>query len=361
MANKKKGLNRHACLGTGLIALDLVTSSDEDSEPSVWAGGSCGNVLTILAYLGWRSYPVARLGDDAAGKVVVRDMARHGVCFKYVSFDQSVYTPIILQRILIARDGHPTHRFYWRCPNCGNWLPRYSPIRLQDVRVLCERSPHAACFYFDRVCPASLRLAEKAKEQGSLVVFEPASIKDDPQFNKAITMCDILKYSNERSKNSPKMAHESPARVVVETLGAEGLRYRLRWNGRSGEWKLLPAFRVRNLKDAAGAGDWCTAGMIHVLAGGGASFDRFNEKKIVDALRYGQALSALNCGFEGARGAMYGLKKAAFIRGVQSILDLEEACSPVPDLLSSKIRRKAQCICPSCQDVQKIVRNNKRE
>lgn len=353
MLDKKKRRSQAICIGTGLIALDLVTNGDEDSAPRVWAGGSCGNVLTILAYLGWKSYPVARLGDDAAAKAVAKDMAKYGVDFQYVSFDSSVHTPIILQRILVAQDGHPTHRFYWICPNCGNWLPRYSPIRLQDVRVFCERPPQAAYFYFDRVCPASLRLAEKAKEQGTVLVFEPTSIKDDPQFRKAIALCDVLKYSNERAMNSPKMAYESPARLVVETLGAEGLRYRLRENGRCGEWKLLTAFRVRNLKDAAGAGDWCTAGMIDVLAGGGASFDCVSEKKIVDSLRYGQALSALNCGFEGARGAMYGVKKSQFSKEIQGILEREESSVPLVDSLASGIKKRAQCLCPACQATSK--------
>jgi sugar/nucleoside kinase (ribokinase family) len=349
MPNKRKQ-SRLTCFGTGLIALDLVTNGDEDSALRAWAGGSCGNVLTVLAYLGWKSYPVARLGNDAAARALTKDMSSHGVDLQYVSLDSSVHTPIIVQKILIARDGNPTHRFYWICPNCGNWLPRYSPIRLLDVQGLSEHLPSVSCFYFDRVCAAALRLAEKAKEQGALIVFEPTSIKEDPQFKMAMSTCDVLKYSNERGTNSPQMAYESSARLVIETLGAEGLRYRLRRGEKGGEWKLLPAFRVRNLKDAAGAGDWCTAGVIDVLAKGTkASWSRVSEKVIIRALRYGQALSALNCGFEGARGAMYGLNKACFKKEVQFILDREEAGAPAVDSLSSEVTRKAQCVCPACQ------------
>ena len=40
--------------GIGLIALDLLIQCDEKS-PSVAAGGTCGNVLAILALLGWQS------------------------------------------------------------------------------------------------------------------------------------------------------------------------------------------------------------------------------------------------------------------------------------------------------------------
>lgn len=345
---KKEMRTRLTCLGTGLIALDLVTNGDEDSSPCAWAGGSCGNVLTILSYLGWKSYPVARLGDDAAARAIVKDMTEHGVDLQHVLFDKSVHTPIILQRILVTHDGHPTHRFYWICPNCGNWLPRYSPVRLRDISVLSDQTPNLNCFYFDRISPASLRLAETARQKGALVVFEPTGIKDDSAFKMAIGLCDILKYSNERTRRSPQTAYESHAMLVVETLGPEGLRFRLRRNEKCGQWRLIPPFLVRNLKDAAGAGDWCTAGLIHMLTTSRAQFDRMSEKKIAEALRYGQALSALNCGFEGARGAMYGIQKSHFHKEIQLILDREEALPPTEDSLSSGAKKKAQCVCPAC-------------
>lgn len=47
---------RPAIAGTGLIALDVVIPNEPRSLPQLWAGGTCGNVLTALAYLGWDSY-----------------------------------------------------------------------------------------------------------------------------------------------------------------------------------------------------------------------------------------------------------------------------------------------------------------
>ena len=268
---KVKGISqtlKPTCVGTGLIALDMVTNGDRGAAPRLWAGGSCGNVLTILSYLGWNSYPVARLGNEKAAKIIAKDMGEHGVDLQYISYDKSVNTPIILQRILTTPDGIPTHRFYWVCPNCGNWLPRYRAILLQEVRELDGDLPEMSCFYFDRVSAAALYLAEKARDQGALVVFEPATIKEDNQFEKAMSVCDVLKYSNEHMKNFDQFTYESSAPIVIETLGAEGLRYRLRGNGKCDDWKLLSAFRVTNLKDAAGAGDWCTAGVVDMLIKG---------------------------------------------------------------------------------------------
>jgi len=339
-----------SCVGTGLIALDMVTNGDRGDAPRLWAGGSCGNVLTILAYLGWYSYPVARLGNDKAAKTIAKDIGRHGVDLQHVSYDESIDTPIILQRILTAPDGNPTHRFYWVCPNCGNWLPRYRSVLLRVVRGLSDDLPEMRCFYFDRVSAAALYLAEKARDQGALVFFEPTTIREDDQFEKAMSLCDVLKYSNERTKNFAKFIYESSAQLVIETLGAEGLRYRLRRNGQCGKWKLLSAFRVANLKDAAGAGDWCTAGLVDRLAKeNGLPLRRISEKKIIDALRYGQALSALSCAFEGARGAMYGLEKKQFGAEVQAILKRKEASTSIVDSFSPKAKKTAQCVCPACQ------------
>ena len=355
--SEKTRLARRTCFGTGLIALDLVTNINKDSAHQPWAGGSCGNVLTILSYLGWASYPIARLGTDAAAKVIAKDMISHDVILQYVSFDKSVHTPIIVQRLFIARDGTPTHRFFWTCPNCGSWLPRYSPIRLKDIQAICELTPTMDCFYFDRVSPASLKLAEAAKQKGALIVFEPSGIKDDPAFKKAIEICDVLKYSNERVKNSPYFVYESQVQLVVETLGAKGLRFRLRKNEKSGQWVLIPPFIVRNLKDTAGAGDWCTAGLIHMLTTPSKSPKRMSEKIITDALRYGQALSALNCGFEGARGAMYGIQKSHFEKEVQLILDSNEASISTVDSFSSDVTNTPECVCPACESGESLANN----
>jgi sugar/nucleoside kinase (ribokinase family) len=338
------------CMGTGLIALDIVTSGEEEAPPRFWAGGTCGNVLTILAYLGWRSYPVVRLGDDSAAKRIARDMRQYNVDLRYLSYDENVNTPIVVERIFPSTDGTPTHRFYWVCPNCGNWLPRYRPVPLREVEALSEGLPKMTCFFFDRVSAAALYLAKKARGQGALVVFEPPRIKESEEFEQAIDACDILKYSNERTKNFTKSAYESSAHLVIETLGAEGLRYRLRREGRCEEWKLLRAFCVTNVRDAAGAGDWCSAGIIEVLGKvSESSIELASEERIIKALRYGQALSALNCSFEGARGAMYGLNKNEFNREVHAILDQKQSQIPVVDALPSKAKKAIKCICPGCQ------------
>ena len=340
------------CMGTGLIALDVVVNSESNSEPQLWAGGSCGNVLTILSYLGWESYPVARLGRDAAAKTVTADLRAQNLRMNYVHQSRGVQTPIILERILTFPNGGRTHRFYWKCPKCGSWLPGYRPMLLRDANGLADALAKVRCFFFDRLSPAALHLAKTASDSGAMVVFEPPSVKDDPQFEKAMGICDILKYSNERARHQNRAAYESSAWLVVETLGADGLRYRMRRNGKISDWKMLPAFRISKLVDAAGAGDWCTSGMVHtLLQDRPAAFRDASETKIVEAMRYGQALGALNCGFEGARGVMYQLSRQKFDEEVTAILSRKEARTPVVDLVDGKARKAVKCICPACRTI----------
>ena len=93
--------------GTGLIALDLVMSANPNRPVQSWAGGTCGNVLSILAYLGWESYPIARMNGDPASERVRADMSRWGMKLDFAGCEPTSHTPIIIQEIRRGRDGSP--------------------------------------------------------------------------------------------------------------------------------------------------------------------------------------------------------------------------------------------------------------
>src|SRR4051794_28563064 len=132
--------------GIGLVALDLVLGPDPQTPVRSWAGGTCGNVLSILAYLGWESYPIARMNGDPASDRVRSDMARWGVRLDYVSCPPTTHTPIIIQEIRRGRDGRPKHRFSWSCPQCGQWLPAFKAVTIDAVEVVKPAVANAAVF-----------------------------------------------------------------------------------------------------------------------------------------------------------------------------------------------------------------------
>ena len=79
--------------GTGLIALDIVISANKSQPVRSWVGGTCGNVLTIMSFLGWKSYPIARLNGDVASIQVKEDFSRWGVHLDFAECSPRHNTP----------------------------------------------------------------------------------------------------------------------------------------------------------------------------------------------------------------------------------------------------------------------------
>ncbi len=295
------------CIGTGLLALDLIYGKTDPHLLARLAGGSCGNVLSILSFLGWQSYPVARLGDDSAAESILEDLSRFGVKNDFIELDPSISTPVIIERLHEDSFGQISHSFDTTCPRCHQSLPRYSPVQITSIYQAWNSLADANVFYFDRLSPSSLHLASKARDNGLMVVFEPSSVRNQESFLKAANIAHILKFSRERFEGKEILIAKAMSDLVVETRGKEGLRYRLGpVMGTQGIWKYMPSFPVRKVRDAAGAGDWCTAGMIYCLADRKIGVGKiFSQEMVETALAFGQALSATNCQFTGARGTMY--------------------------------------------------------
>lgn len=298
-------------MGSGLIALDWLLIGDERRRPNeVSAGGSCGNVMAILAYLGWQSYPVARLGLDAQASRLLADLQRWNVHTDYMLQEEKGVTPVIIVRLREKNDGTITRRYEWKHPSSGAWLPRYRPVPKKVVNELLTRDlPVAKVFYFDRAEPSSLLLATHMRDQGAVVFFEPSATKNTHLFSECLAVSDIVKYSAERFPSAPANPASPSPRLEIQTQGKKGLRYRLKSHPTTpGPWRHIPAYAVKEVRDATGCGDWCSAGLINKLCQSGRDrFLKLSEQAIVEALWFGQALAAINCGYDGARGPMYQL------------------------------------------------------
>jgi sugar/nucleoside kinase (ribokinase family) len=337
-------------VGTGLVALDVVINSDVHRPPWLWAGGTCGNVLTILSYLGWHAYPVARLHGDTASEHVRRDLSQWGVHLEFVYSDPGGSTPIIVQQISHNTDGKAFHTFSWSCPHCGAWLPRYKAVLASDACNIAAQLEHPKVFFLDRVSRGALILARASAAKGSLVVFEPSSIGEPRLFQEALALAHILKYSHERMGQLGEVESAVGPLLEIETLSEEGLRYRSKLlSGVSHGWKRLRAYAVNHVKDAAGAGDWCTAGIIHRLGQQGLQgLQQITSIQLLDALCFGQALAAWNCGFEGARGGMYSVDKEAFCCDIEQIMSGNSPQRPRSYNSNSAVKEVLENVCPTC-------------
>lgn len=336
--------------GVGLIALDLVIGPDPQRPIRSWAGGTCGNVLSILSFLGWDTYPIARMNGDAASDRVRADLSHWGVNLDFASCGPTTDTPIVIQEIRRGRDGKPRHRFSWACPHCGHWLPGFKPVTMSAVEIVRSALKGSSVFFLDRLSRSTLTLAKEASEQGALVIFEPSGRATDPMFAEAVSIAHIVKYAEQRLAGIESLITDNPSiQIEVQTLGERGLSYRHRLGRGVSNWLHLDAVPAPRLADTCGSGDWCTAGLISQIASRGQKGLRdARARDLKNALRFGQALSAWNCGFEGARGGMYATTRASFDTQISDLLagrdaELPEALiEPGPESLVP---------CPSCHTV----------
>lgn len=346
--------NAPACIGIGFVAADIVEGSTEEF---VAAGGSCGNVLALLAWLGWKSVPVTRMGLDWAANVVRKDFSALGLDDTFLSKERAIQTPIVIQRFVQDKSGKRVHRFSLACPECGGWLPRYRASTLGQAAEVTQSNIAPKVLYMDRVSPAALHVAAWAKEQGALIVFEPSSIADERQFQRAVDLCHVLKFSHDRLGHVRDLHETQGPRIIVETCAEEGLRFRWR-----GHWTDLPAFHSPRFLDGAGAGDWCTAGLIHQLGTGGAKIlETLQKPRLLATLRFGQALAAINCGYEGARGAMMVMTRTQLAKRLMTLTSKKPEPEAVHDELGGRDVTIPKKLCGSCTKPAKAVERKQKQ
>jgi len=346
---------RPSVVGTGLVALDVLYKRLQDSSEasSQFAGGTCGNVLTILAWLGWRAIPIARLDADDAGRAVSSDLRRFGVTTKFARMKPRSATPIIIERLRISSKGVPEHHFSLSCPTCGSWLPRYRPVTVRTANkvILKEKSP--SVFFFDRASPGAIWLAQKYSEVGALIVFEPSGRADQRLQDKALSLAHICKYSREQFDSLYSGRRTQPL-LEIQTLGVEGLRYRTSLANGTGEWKTVAALSLTDMEDSAGAGDWLSAGIIFQLGQKGLpGLHKISPEQLRHAFDFGQSLAAWNCQFEGARGGMYSVNEAVFQKEIRCLMAGETVRKQTTALLTPSKTRGFRCSRPTCSTRQR--------
>ena len=137
--------------------------------------------------------------------------------------------------------------------------------------------------------------------------------------------------------------------LEIETMGDVGLRYKARFLKHS-KWKKLPGIPAANLIDAAGSGDWLSAGLAHMLHNI-ESLEHLTTERLEYALNFGQALASLNCGYAGARGMMYRMSRSELFEVVADKLGNAEMPmraarpGPRPGLTSKLDAWCRACLC----------------
>lgn len=270
-------------------------------------GGSCGNVLLSLAMLHRNVAPVLALGDDGEGERLINEFIQAGAVVEYIYRRPGLRSPVLAQTL---NPSLGLHSFSFVCPETNEDFPRYHPIGELELAQALPVLTNCSVFYVDRLSHGILEALKIARASGAVVFFEPSKIEDDHLFEEAISLCSILKYSDDRL--GERLADEVTDCVRIVTYGAAGLELR---DATDVFW--CPSFSAPAVVDTCGSGDMVSVGVIDWLLTNHLSSHALKAARLLRGVTAGQRLAAENCAFAGARG-LFRHRDAEYVRSLLS-------------------------------------------
>lgn len=296
-------------LGTGIFNLDTIVVREYPNGPqdqmrfventvAEEVGGTCGNVMCMLSYLGWEVYPLAVLDTTEEGYRMTESMKRYGCNMRFVSNVEGGGTTLLRVTHKLEPDGSPKVSVRSGSPG-GSRYPRRHFLRMRDeAPAFLEYLDFVPdVFFFDDPAAGHRVMAKALRSKGSLIYFEPSAIKEKKDFD-AINQCDVIKFSGENIQDT-SFAEDRMDKLFIQTLGSEGLRFNLKGAG----WVSLPPVANDNVVDWEGAGDWTTSAFLNALAEAGClSLDKMTEDVVRAALEKAQVTASRSVSYMGSKG-----------------------------------------------------------
>ena len=265
---------KKTCLLSGNFALDTIVTREYpngfvigkankfiETVATGCVGNTCGNVATILPYLGVQTYPIGHFDLSEQGLQIKNDLQRYGADIRYVENSKNGGTTLL--RCTHKRDKTTgEHTTSFRATSPGSRFPKRRFIRVRDeAPAFIESLDFVPDIFFFDAAEAGLRfIAGELQRRGTLVYFEPESDADKKKFTKAIEVSDIIKFSHEKVGDL-SFVEQYPDKLFIRTMGAEGLEFNLCGQG----WVKVTSVPNDNVVDWEGAGDWTTSQFIACL------------------------------------------------------------------------------------------------
>ena len=301
--NKVDEMNGLTCLGAGTFPLDnLLMKHSDGSVETIYqhVGGTAGNVMSILAWMGWHTLPAARLDDSEVGLQLKADLESYGCDTRCLTNTPDGGTTILDIIHKTGRDGQPKTAYMAHSPHGGRFVNHrfWTLKQAQALFDSMEQMPDV--FFFDRCAPGNILLAQLFHEQGVLVYYEPNE-PVDRNFLRAVAASDIVKFSDEKHPDV-SFTEGHADKLFIQTMNQAGLRFRLR----GGEWKHLnPVWNPKAI-DGEGAGDWTSSTLIHALGKQGLpSIADLQESILEECLMEAQTVASESVSYMGAKGLIH--------------------------------------------------------
>jgi pseudouridine kinase len=257
------------------------TSIPVRSETSL--GGVARNVAENLVRLGCPVALVSRVGDDAEGDRVRREMAALGIELTGVTVSQK--RPTASYTAVLDPDGELVIGLAD--------MEIYEEMTAEQLAAVPEELWERPIWFLDTNLPvAALENVVSRARAGQLVTADPVSVPKSARLLPILQRIDVLFPSREEAEVLSGIAIRTPVEAVraaerivklgvkqvVITLGSCGIYAAGKWL--NGQVSAMTA----NVRDVTGAGDALIAGYLYATWSG---------KGALEAIRYGIAAATL--------------------------------------------------------------------
>lgn len=320
MINNRKAMNKEkklSIMGVGSYNLDTIVKREypEGFVPGKRnkfvekvmieeIGSNPGNVMCILGWFGWDSYPIALFDDSEEGMKMTSDMKRYGCNTRFVSNTPEGGTNLLKVTHALDDYGKPVRKFSKRhAPGSGFPRDKAFTVRGKDAtlpKFIAGLDFFPDVYFYESTTAAWRDLGKWMRSKGVMVYYEVQRMymKEFPKYLKCMKESDIVKFSDEAVEDLG-FVDELKDKLVIQTLGAKGVRFNLRGAG----WVTLPPVVNDNVVDTEGCGDWTTASFINALGKRGAvKFADLTFEVISECLMEAQEYASRNASFLGTKG-----------------------------------------------------------
>ena len=268
------------------------------------AGGAPANVAIALARLGERPWFLSNLSTDAFGEFLADTLAAEGVPERYLTRDADHRSALAF----VAHDASADRSFsFYRTATADQHI---DPDVVDDDALdgLSWVVLGGVALASDPARSRLLDFAERAREHGCTVVFDPNSRPElwsdtatyEQVLGEMLALADVCKVSDEdladiRFADSPEALLDAGPHTVFTTRGANGARVIADERAPWGPAEHEHAGYAVEPTDTTGAGDAFLAGVLYALANDGA---------LAETLAFANAVAALATTEPGAIAAL---------------------------------------------------------
>jgi len=287
------------CLGFGICALDYLSILDHylglDEKvdvlaSSVQGGGPVPTAMATMAKLGAEVAFVGKIGDDYEGMIICRELEKFGVDVDYLLIDEKVKS---------------LKAFIWVDKNSGKRTVALdktgmTPVKPKEISYL--KGVYFEYLHLDgRDIEASIFLAKKAKKDGSEVILDLGSLREN--IEELFPLADYLVASRKFAYDYTHLEDLSQACLELKKTGFKCVVVTLSEKGclwiNEDKVNYFPGFKIE-VVDTTGAGD-----VFH----GAFIFGLWKKWKMGEIIEFASACAALKCRKLGGREGIPTLKE----------------------------------------------------